>query len=770
MSKRTAQGGGKQQQAELRAGSDDSGLDASELELDSSDEEYDSDVDGAVSAGQREGAAREPVDQEIEDAVLDYLGAVGRRRSSSQAGGNRDSEDEDATEASGREGGGDQLGVARDGGAADSDAVDEGSEPPSPRPAAVDNASDSSEDERPNRNTVGEVPLAWYKDEEHIGYDVEGQRLEKRPQKDKLDKLLARNDGKGLTIYDDYNDEEITLTKEEIRMLQRIRIGQFPHVEVNPYEPEVDWFTRDVEVMPLSGAPEPKRRFIPSKWEEKKVVKLVRALRKGWISREKKPEKPEVYLIWEDDGKTSDKTATGLTYIPAPKLKLPGHEESYNPPKEYLPTEEERNAVQLLDEEQRPQFVPTSYDALRRVPAYANFIKERFERCLDLYLCPRVRRKRVIINDPEKLVPQLPKPRDLQPFPTLLALRFFGHTEQVRSVAPDPFTGQWLLSGGDDGSVRLWEVRTGRCQATWHLGEPVACVAWCPSPALRLAAVVAGSRVVLLPTGNGNEEQEAATQQALDASLAAAGTAGAAGGGSLASWQRAQQLQGAASPGAVEILHRAPAKYATWHARGDYFASVAPTGNTQAVLVHQLSRGATQNPFRKNRGRVARVLFHPSKPFFFVATQQNVRVYNLAKQALAKKLVGGSGIITSMAVHPSGDHLIVGSEDKRLAWYDLDLSSKPYRALRYHNYAVRGTAFHRSYPLFASSSDDATVHVFHGMVYNDLMTNPLIVPVKILRGHEMVDFRGVLDVAFHPTQPWLFTAGADTTICMFVNP
>ena len=46
--------------------------------------------------------------------------------------------------------------------------------------------------------------------------------------------------------------------------------GQFPHVEVDPYEPEVDWFTRDVEVMPLSAAPEPKRRFIPSKWEEKK--------------------------------------------------------------------------------------------------------------------------------------------------------------------------------------------------------------------------------------------------------------------------------------------------------------------------------------------------------------------------------------------------------------------------------------------------------------------------------------------------------------------
>lgn len=85
-------------------------------------------------------------------------------------------------------------------------------------------------------------------------------------------------------------------------------------------------------------------------------------------------------------------------------------------------------------------------------------------------------------------------------------------------------------------------------------------------------------------------------------------------------------------------------------------------GNTQAVLVHQLSKHTTQNPFRKNRGRVVRVLFHPLKPFLFVATQNHVRVYNLAQQALAKKLIGGSGSITSMAIHPGGDHVIIGSE------------------------------------------------------------------------------------------------------------
>jgi ribosome biogenesis protein ERB1 len=54
------------------------------------------------------------------------------------------------------------------------------------------------------------------------------------------------------------------------------------------------------------------------------VVKLVRALRKGWIKLEKPKEKPRYYLMWGDDLRTNDKTANGLAYIPAPKSKLPG--------------------------------------------------------------------------------------------------------------------------------------------------------------------------------------------------------------------------------------------------------------------------------------------------------------------------------------------------------------------------------------------------------------------------------------------------------------
>ena len=83
-------------------------------------------------------------------------------------------------------------------------------------------------------HAVGEVPLKWYKDEEHIGYDLAGAKLLRKARKDKIDELLDRNDNikAWRTIYDEYNDEEITLSKEEIELIQRIRQGQFPHVEV----------------------------------------------------------------------------------------------------------------------------------------------------------------------------------------------------------------------------------------------------------------------------------------------------------------------------------------------------------------------------------------------------------------------------------------------------------------------------------------------------------------------------------------------------------
>lgn len=44
------------------------------------------------------------------------------------------------------------------------------------------------------RNTVGNVPLVWYKDEEHIGYDRSGVKIKKKEKQSKLDSFLESVD------------------------------------------------------------------------------------------------------------------------------------------------------------------------------------------------------------------------------------------------------------------------------------------------------------------------------------------------------------------------------------------------------------------------------------------------------------------------------------------------------------------------------------------------------------------------------------------------
>ena len=52
---------------------------------------------------------------------------------------------------------------------------------------------------------------------------------------------------------------------------------------------------------------------------------------------------------------------------------------------------------------------------------------------------------------------------------------------------------------------------------------------------------------------------------------------------------------------------------------------------------------------------------------------------------------------------------------------------------------------------------------------SDFIHNALIVPLKVLRGHTVTGDLGVLDTTFHPSQPWIITAGADGSVRMYIN-
>ncbi|CAO1615846.1 unnamed protein product [Jaminaea pallidilutea] len=646
--------------------------------------------------------------------------------------------------------------------------------------------SDSSTEDAPNR--VGNVPLEWYDDLPHIGYDVEGRKVMRPARGDELDKFLATvEDPSAWTSAEDkLTGNDVQLSSEELDIIRRLQRGEIADAGYDPYEDYVDWFTGDgkQEAMPMSGKPEPKRRFVPSKWEHKKVMKIVRAIRQGRITpgAPAKQTKPSIYDIWSDADAAPREDHP--MHLRAPKLPPPGTSESYNPPAEYLFTDEERKAWEEADKEDRKtSFVPAKHSSLRVVGGYQNFMSERFERCLDLYMAPRMRRKRLDISDPDELLPKLPSPQELKPFPSTCSVVYrHPNNSRVRCVAVDP-RGAWLATGADDGRVRLWDLQIGRCAAVWDLNygsaerdrSPVHSLEWCPNKALSLLAAVTNNKATVLAPPQLSPSSSSSSAATSSPSLlyatagyqpANAAAANAANAPPPAQWVRPSDVE-RSNGVATHITFTGTPKQVTWHAKGDYFATVASDGGAQSsVLIHQLSRQRSQAPFRKaSKGSsVQKVAFHPNKPHLFVATQRYVRCYDLSAQTLIKTLQSGLKWISSLDVHPTGDHLIIGSYDKRLCWFDLDLSTKPYKTLRYHSRAIRSVGYSKQYPLFSSSSDDGTVHVFHGRVYNeDYSTNALIVPLKVLRGHEVKEGLGVLASCWVPGQPWMVTAGADGT-------
>lgn len=669
---------------------------------------------------------------------------------------------------------------------------------------------DSDDSDMEQANTIGNIQLSAYDKLPHIGYDIDGKRIMRPATATALDSLLETIDiPEGWTgLLDKGTGNGLKLSQGELNLVKSLVNGENPDGSINPFEDTVEWFSSQLETMPVTAVPEPKRRFVPSKHEAKRVMKMVRAIREGRIVPNKPKSQDEeelLYDIWEDN---AERQQDHIMTLRAPKLPPPTHDESYNPPAEYLLDEKEREQWEKTDRLERERnFIPQKYNSLRRVPGYSESVRERFERSLDLYLAPRVRHKKLNI-DPDSLIPDLPSPQDLRPFPIKCSTIYRGHTGRVRSVSVDP-SGQFIATGGDDGTIRVWEILTGR--ELWWLNivksdihgeeeddedqdeknsseDHVECVQWNPVKDTGLLAVAAGDNIYLIVPpvfhidieNKGREMIEAGWGFAANGKSATSSTDvnGNDRDGEEeeeedepmtkkkvehAKWTTSGAKLADNGAGAVVRCKKTIKKLA-WHRKGDYFVTVSPEGANSAVLIHQLSKHTTQSPFRKSKGIVQDAMFHPFKPHLYVATQRYVRIYDLAGQVLLKRLMPGVRWLSSFDIHPQGDNVITSSYDKRMTWHDLDLSIKPYKTLRYHEKAVRDVSFHKGgLPLFCSASDDGHINVFHGSVYDDLMKNPLLVPLKVLKGHEVKNSLGILNVTWHPSEAWLFSAGADGT-------
>lgn len=64
-----------------------------------------------------------------------------------------------------------------------------------------------------------------------------------------------------------------------------------------------------------------------------------------------------------------------------------------------------------------------------------------------------------------------------------------GHKSTILSLSVSA-NGQWLLSGSEDKTVKLWEISSGKCLKSLNFKEKISYVSWIPVKTLNLAAIL----------------------------------------------------------------------------------------------------------------------------------------------------------------------------------------------------------------------------------------------------------------------------------------
>lgn len=107
-------------------------------------------------------------------------------------------------------------------------------------------------------------------------------------------------------------------------------------------------------------------------------------------------------------------------------------------------------------------------------------------------------RKKVNVTDPTKLIPELPSPNDLKPFPSAVSIDYVFHTKGVRALAVSP-NGLYLASGDEDHNLVIWHTRTSKMMRHYTLPNKVVdSIQWNPDPTLCLLIAANEENVVVI--------------------------------------------------------------------------------------------------------------------------------------------------------------------------------------------------------------------------------------------------------------------------------
>ena len=573
-----------------------------------------------------------------------------------------------------------------------------------------------------NSNTTGDVPDEWYRDESHVGYSLLGRKLDRQNRVDSLDKLLQKLDRSDSwrQLVDKKLGAGIHLSSNEIKFIRNLCTG----VLMNDIAMDAHMESSKIEI---TQGNEPKRRFLASKWESKHVINILRTIRKNpEISRLHKIA-PNLRLLWNGIEQSVNPDRGALR---APRTKLGGHEDSYNAPLEYL-----GNTIDI-----------SNMGTLRRVPVYKHFLKDQFGRCLDLYLCPRVQRTKMDIKVSD-IIQDL-KALDVKPlFPSQLTMKFVGHEKAINAMSVHP-SGSLLASSACDSTVRIWSLSTGRCLHIIKTVTPVSSMTWCPQKERYLISFHVFNILYFvdlmdtLKSRFNDSPIEISTEKMVENT-------------SFGHLNRIPYSWMNLSKTVLSVSSPFHLSGVSWHHKGDFLCVYG--SNINEICVHQISKRTSQKLSIEGNNNISKIIFHPCKPFILVASMKFMVIYDLKIQQVLRKFAFESTRITTLDVHPQGDYILVGCDNGKLYWYNIEQSSKAERALSF-SCGVISVEFHMIYPFFSLELNDSSVQIFSFFIA-DVLSNVAIRPLKIMKDSRSKVFSACSNCVLHPAQPWLFRAG-----------
>jgi ribosome biogenesis protein ERB1 len=466
---------------------------------------------------------------------------------------------------------------------------------------------DSSDEEVLVR--TGDVPEEWYKNFDHLGYDIRGNRVVKDDQKDEIEKFMekAQNKDWWRYIYDPRNNKNVYISDKDLKLMRRILDNKIANANVGKEE----YFENSIpyQIHPVSSHLPSKKAFQPSAHERKRINRIIYAIKNGFMKLdddEDIPKKPEIFDIWVNDNTDPNIYHPGKGFN-APKRELPDTEESYNPPGE--------DSIK--------------YDCLRKIPKYSKLIEENMERCHDLVMSARIIRKRQNIKE-EDILPQLPKPEELKPFPTKENILYKGHSSSIRCIYVEP-NGKFMISADNGGFVYFWDIMTAKIIKRVDISDTVQAITY--NNALNIVTICGKQNIYFLLPPFIQRKYKYDTLELINKKIKP--LIENHDFDNNYEWKIPKADSPKERNGILFYLKWKDGvlENMTWHHKGDYFATLSKnsSGKTQ-VFIHSLSKLIHQSPFSKTGGVINSISFHTTKPYFFVATNSNIFVYNLQKQ------------------------------------------------------------------------------------------------------------------------------------------